>query len=60
MRILERKEPKSFWPAVAECKNCKSTLEVQEDDCTDMKDRDKTVLLFECPVCKRDNYIQPR
>lgn len=62
MKVIEDKFVDHVFPAIYECENCGSILEVERNDC-EQKRIDETWCLnryryhFMCPCCKQEQWI---
>ncbi len=57
MKIIESSWDKP-WDAEYSCTGCASKLEVQVSDLKLVSDcRDGDAAVFQCPVCKKDNWL---
>jgi hypothetical protein len=57
MEILKRGTPPGEKKHTFTCNSCKSKLRAKESEGTWTPDRNKDYLVFVCPVCSQQNWI---
>lgn len=57
MKVVSRGIPPELQQYTTTCSNCRSVLEFQKNEARVMSDRNETVYVLNCPVCRNDIWI---
>jgi uncharacterized protein with PIN domain len=57
MKVISRGTPPELQTYTASCGKCHSVLEFQKNETRVMSDRNETVYVLNCPVCRNEIWI---
>lgn len=57
MKVVSRGIPPELQQYTTTCSNCRSVLEFQKNEARMVNDRNETVYVLNCPVCRNDIWI---
>lgn len=57
MKVISRGTPSELQTYTASCGKCHSVLEFQKNETRVMIDRNETMYVLSCPVCRNDIWI---